>query len=470
MSRQYIPVVWGADRKYILQAFVVMRSILLHSREKYHFFILTADEIDEEVKGFAGILGKEFGNFKISVRYVDSARLEGVQICNSHLSKAAYLRLFIPEVIQEYDKCIYLDCDLMVQGDLKELYETELGDNYLAGVKDCHIIADTPREREHQRIIGIPTRERYINSGVLVMGLKKMRQDGMETCFAEQMKRENWYEDQDVLNVCCYPLIKVLPLKYNLFHFYLGAHIKFLYDLPYDRQDFDFDQNVPYILHMGGACKAWDNCRIKGAREWWQTAEAFHETQSYHFYRQRCKEQDDRYGLSDLISRAVKSRHIMIWGYSENGRRLCDILREYKLNNIDAFVDNNKAVWGESYQGIPVTGIESVDCGQEDMLWIISCQLSYEAVIMQLKSYNFSEKNIVRHKEVFTDYFYLLSMHECAYDDMISEIVDREYVCKLPDRVRREQYIRDIINNPSRYEGEHAYLAGKYGFQYWIEA
>ena len=45
-----IPVVWGLDEKYVLQAFVVMRSVLMNSKEDYHFFILTADNIEEEVE------------------------------------------------------------------------------------------------------------------------------------------------------------------------------------------------------------------------------------------------------------------------------------------------------------------------------------------------------------------------------------------------------------------------------------
>ena len=109
MCRQNIPVVWGADKKYILQAFVVIRTILLHSKEKYHFFILTSDYIDEEVREVTEILSKEYDNFEISVKVIDPTCFEKAQICNAHLSKAAYFRLLIPELIQEYDKCIYLD-------------------------------------------------------------------------------------------------------------------------------------------------------------------------------------------------------------------------------------------------------------------------------------------------------------------------------------------------------------------------
>ena len=210
-NNKKIPVVWGIDKKYILQAFVVMRSVLMNSKQQYHFFILTADNIEDEIKDYTKILKEEFDNFEISVRKVNIGYFSEAQIHNAHLSKAAYFRILISDLVPEYDKCIYLDCDLIVYGDLKELYDIELDDNYLAGVRDCHIMEDTLREVQHQKILGIPSRDRYVNSGVLVMNLEKIRKDKLVSCFFEQLKRENWYEDQDVLNLCCYPLIKIFP-------------------------------------------------------------------------------------------------------------------------------------------------------------------------------------------------------------------------------------------------------------------
>ena len=249
MDKNGIPVVWGLDEKYVLPAFVVMHSILVHSNKKYHFYILTADNILEQVEEYSDLLRKKYGNFDISIKTVDEDLFEGAEIHNQHLSVAAYFRLLIPELITEHEKCIYLDCDILVNGDLSELFEIDLEDNYLAGVKDCHIIEDTPREREHQKVLGIPSRNKYINSGVMLLNLGKMREDILVKEFLYQMNRENWFEDQDVLNYCCYPYIKILPLKYNLFHFYYGKSIKFLYHLDYEKQDFEFSE--PFIIHMG---------------------------------------------------------------------------------------------------------------------------------------------------------------------------------------------------------------------------
>lgn len=417
-----IPVIWGLDKKYILQAFVVIRSILLNSKEMYHFLILTADNIEDEVTEYTDILKSEYNNFEVSVRMVDINCFSDARIYNAHLSKAAYFRLLIPELVPEYDKCIYLDCDLIVHGDLRELYAVELEGNYLAGVKDCHVIEDNPYEIEHQRVLGLPTRDKYINSGVLVINLKKIREDDVIPRFHEQLKKENWYEDQDVLNYCCYPLIKILPLQYNLFHFYLGRNIKFIYHLPYE---FDFNHDRPFILHMGGRYKPWSNFEFSGSDEWWQIADVFSESESYHSYRKTCKEAETQKEIREIVKRAEESEHVVVWGYSEYGMKLCDILLEFQLNNVVAIADNNEIEWGEVYRGIPVKGPDSIIEKYDNIFWLISCQVSYPEVIEQLKNSGVNEDNILRYvnrKIKYKDKVYLLALHEDAFDRKLARI------------------------------------------------
>lgn len=421
MRRQEIPVVWGIDKKYVLQAFVVMRSILQHSKERYHFFVLTSDPIRAEVEEFTQILKQEQSGFEVSVKMLDDACFKEAQIHNRHLSKAAYFRLLIPDILEEYDRCIYLDCDLIVHGNLKELYDTELGECYLAGVKDCHIIADTPYEEEHQRMLGLPARDRYINSGVIVMNLKKMRQDELVPQFFEQLKKENRYEDQDVLNVCCYPWIKILPLKYNLFHFYLGNNIRYLYDLPYDRQEFDFSHEYPDILHLGGAYKVWDGFPLKGGKEWWGLAELFSATGQYQFYRRKCEEEKQRDELSDIMNRARQSGRVVIWGYGENGKYLCDVMLEHSFHNIEAIIDNNEGLWGEAYHGIPIRGFAAVN-KKDEVLWLISCRVAYTEVIKQLRDYGIEEERVIRFHNMAADSLFLLALEKNAYDHVTARM------------------------------------------------
>lgn len=423
-----IPVIWGLDKKYVLQAFVVMRSILLNSKEVYFFLLLTADDIEDEVTEYADILKSEYNNFEVSVRMVDINCFADARVFNEHLSKAAYFRLLIPELVPEYDKCIYLDCDIIVHGDLRELYAVELEGNYLAGVKDCHVIKDNPYEIEHQRVLGLPARDKYINSGVLIINLKRMREDGIIPRFYEQLKKENWYEDQDVLNYCCYPLIKLLPLQCNLFHFYLGKDIKCLYGLPYEENEFEFNYDRPYILHMGGQYKPWLNSEYKGSNEWWRLAEVFHKSESYQFYKQKCQKAEEENKLRNIVIKAGKSKSVAVWGYSKFGMRLCDFLLEYQLDNIVGIADNNKGEWGKEYRGFPVVGLYSILENYDDILWIIACQTSYDEVVQQLADVGVDGDDIVRYIDKVSSYetIYLLALCENAYERMEAKLAGRQ--------------------------------------------
>nr|VFJ98771.1 MAG: Glycosyl transferase family 8 [Candidatus Kentron sp. LFY] len=55
----------------------------------------------------------------------------------SHLGPAVLARLYIPELFyRQYDKIIYLDGDLLIQGDIVELWEIDIGDYQLAACRE----------------------------------------------------------------------------------------------------------------------------------------------------------------------------------------------------------------------------------------------------------------------------------------------------------------------------------------------
>ena len=468
MEKAEIPVVWGIDKKYVLQSFVVMRSILIHSKCRYDFFLLTADDIENEARGYEDVLKNEFEAFSVYIRKVKEDRLKDVKIFNEHLSIAAYYRLLIPELIPEYDKCIYLDCDLMVQGDLKELFQIYLGKCYIAGVRDCHIMDEKMRPSRHREILGLPDLDSYINSGVMVMNLKRMREDHCSTDFFKQMEKENLYEDQDILNVCCYPWIKILPLKYNLFHFYLGKNIKFLFELPYERYEFNFDHDHPYILHMGASYKPWLFFSVKGSKEWWRLAKVFCTSTSYQYYWQMCFNEERKNEIERLIERAKEAKFIVIWGAGKNGRQLCNILLEHGLEHLRGIADNNKDLWGNTYRGISILKPQKLMEHPEDILWIISCRINYSEIWMQLRRNGIEENDILHYNNRYDDMFYLLSLQENAYEHELDQLANLEYVKKIPNLESRKRYIRDIVKNPACYTEQYSYLARKYNFRYWI--
>lgn len=132
------------------------------------------------------------------------------------LIRAAYAKIF-----PDLDKILSLDIDTIVQEDISNLWEIDLSNYYVAGVKD------TP-EFNKKRL--------YINGGVLLQNLKKIREDKMDDkmiFYLNHFKKD--YAEQDALNELYRNHILELPSEYNSHPLFVG-----------------FDPNKRKIIHYAG--------------------------------------------------------------------------------------------------------------------------------------------------------------------------------------------------------------------------
>ena len=124
-------------------------------------------------------------------------------------------RLFAPQVLPgTVKKALYLDCDTIVNGSIRPLYETELG-NHLAGM-----VMEPTVYREMKESIGMEKDEPYYNSGVLLMDLEAWRnQDvlGQLLEFYRVHQGSLFACDQDTINGALRGRIMTLPVRYNYF-------------------------------------------------------------------------------------------------------------------------------------------------------------------------------------------------------------------------------------------------------------
>ncbi len=150
-----------------------------------------------------------------------------------------YFRLFIPAMFPQYDKGIYIDSDVVLTDDIAKLFDTDIGDNFIGACSDLSI-ADIPELVHYtEDAVGVKKHDDYINSGVLLMNLKKMREYGLEEHFLNLLNTYHFDSiapDQDYLNAMCNgkihyldnawdtmpndahpPLEKTYLIHYNLF-------------------------------------------------------------------------------------------------------------------------------------------------------------------------------------------------------------------------------------------------------------
>lgn len=266
--RKGITVALAADDNYMPYMYVAADSIVRN---------LSAATSCEIVCLY---LGEDIDNAN---RYMDplrsevcSVRLMEVSSCmkwdfhvSRHITLATYSRLFLPLLLPDVEKVLYIDCDVVAVSDVSELFEIDMGDNYLAAVRDMSY--DTAAEVRASSECGrFPN---YVNAGVLLMNLAAIRKDGIETRFIECAATGRMpMHDQSVLNICCANRITLLPEPWN---FCLHNWSRNPIILPEARERCrKMIENKSYkIIHYCSPRKPWlGNCPSPLANVWWQYA------------------------------------------------------------------------------------------------------------------------------------------------------------------------------------------------------
>ena len=84
----------------------------------------------------------------------------------------------LASIVPQYKKMLYLDVDIIVNTDLSELYDVNLEGNYYGGVR--HPTYYLGNWGGHCKLLDIPDLHSYINAGVLLINLEKIREDNLE--------------------------------------------------------------------------------------------------------------------------------------------------------------------------------------------------------------------------------------------------------------------------------------------------
>jgi len=204
-TNKIIPIFFATDENYVPFLAVSMQSMLSNASKEYVYkiYILNNGLKEENINKL-----NQYNSNNVSIEYVDvakrMAKIGGKFHTRDYYTKSTYYRIFIPNMFPEYDKALYLDCDIVVLGDISKLYNTNIGDNLLGAIPD-EAIATVPAFQSYaNRALGIAT-DKYFNAGILVMNLAGLREMNFESVFVDVLSRYKFTvaQDQDYLNVIC---------------------------------------------------------------------------------------------------------------------------------------------------------------------------------------------------------------------------------------------------------------------------
>lgn len=206
-----VPVFVTINNDYAPYAAAAIHSLFQHSNTKrYYRVIILHDGLDLitriRFRSLAtkncAIQFKKISNslwLKAVVKYVSKRKGMG-----DYFSKAVYFyRFFVPLLFPLYEKAVYVDSDTILRGDIGKLFDMELGENIVLAMPDPKVSGIPEFKKYVEKALNVPASE-YVNDGVMLMNLKKMRKEKYLSQMVEMMKEfdaDLVAPDQDYLNV-----------------------------------------------------------------------------------------------------------------------------------------------------------------------------------------------------------------------------------------------------------------------------
>ena len=260
-----IPVAFICDENFVMPTCVAATSLIKNAGETtfYDIFIIMAEcSVESERK----ILELKSADCEIHIIRRSLEQYSEIKQL-AHISKACLLKFEVSNIVDQYDKVIYLDGDIIVRGDLLPLYEIEFKDEYAAGVKDLDSIVEDKGN---------------INAGIMLFNAKKIRDEGILPILIQTRKElgDRASMDQQTYNIVFQNKYIYLPIQFNCIASKLvGTEHKKRYSMLTTEKlnrvyNTDYKSNFEVvndalIIHFATSYKPWIYTFATGAKEWY---------------------------------------------------------------------------------------------------------------------------------------------------------------------------------------------------------
>lgn len=214
-TNNYMNVAFTIDDNYWLYTLLTINSILKHntSHSFYHFYVIEnnlSDKHKARMEHYIKSRHQSIEFINVDTSAVDNGKnLYKKTKEHKYISRIAMARIFLPNLLPENEhKVLYLDSDLLVLTDLKELYDTDITKYSVAMAGDL---------TEVLKAIQMPETPAYYNSGVILMNLDYWRKHKITDKMVKYMNTKKYLPkmDQDLINLILKGTIKTIDAKWN---------------------------------------------------------------------------------------------------------------------------------------------------------------------------------------------------------------------------------------------------------------
>ena len=205
-------ILYCGDRGVLEGIALSVLSACKHTSEPISVYVLTASVGDrtaicaEDLKMLSDLVTAKNAENRLTLIDLTDRFYTYLPLANmdTRFTPLCMLRLFADTVVEIPDKILYLDADVLCRADFSDMYYTDVSDIEIAGVPD----------RYGKWFFGNVLLHNYLNSGVLLMNMKRIRKSGLfKKCRRMCRDKKMFMPDQSALNKLA--IKRKLPRRYN---------------------------------------------------------------------------------------------------------------------------------------------------------------------------------------------------------------------------------------------------------------
>ncbi|WP_225639330.1 glycosyltransferase [Candidatus Profftia sp. (ex Adelges kitamiensis)] len=209
-------IAYGIDKNFLFGCGVSIASIAIHNKSNNIFYHIFIDSLTQDEKAKIADLSNQF-NINISIHFVKCEKIKTF-LTTQNWSYAMYLRFIIGDYfIDKASRVLYLDADIICQGDISELSTIDFEDKIVSAVLERDIkwwkfIANSLSCQSLS--------DGYFNSGFLLIDTNAWYKESVTKKAVSMLEDHSFIKkltcmDQDVLNLILLNKVKYINSKYN---------------------------------------------------------------------------------------------------------------------------------------------------------------------------------------------------------------------------------------------------------------
>ncbi len=346
------------DENYVMPTIVAITSVIANKNctDRYDIYVVANSLSDESIAVFREMETENNRIFIIQTAEPD--KYDGFVMKHFPVTTTDLFKFELPDLLPaDLEKVLYLDGDIIVQKDLASIFNENIETVYAGVVKDYYAVFDPD---SFQKRLNVKHKD-YFNAGVLLLNLKKMREDHVpELLLQYRNSHKDKFMDQDTFNAVLKENVKYLSFFYNfMYHcwIYDTKNLADYYGIPRVKSKYEWIKDA-FILHFTWR-KPWHYNDFFAADIWlrYYLLSPFEndslERESLHgnpkaekeiaelrlaIMQQKAlqKERENKTPKGMMKKSCCLPIRIAIWGYGKYGRRMFDSLtrfcyREYEV-------------------------------------------------------------------------------------------------------------------------------------------